>query len=175
LLVESYLEYPIVELGIYIFRVNHGRKSKGTGKPAVAAFDSVKVLLLLLVFQPAFSGDGEHVVFKPDVEILLGNSRQVGLNGDVVLVFKHIDGGYKVRLCECLLPRAGEVHGRELLVGKHLIKAVLQLVEFHKWVPASHVGHDSSPFIRVESCWTCTLEICLAKRDAGGQVNPLSI
>ena len=70
-----------------------GRQGEAANKFAVAAFDPVITLDRFVLFELAEALQGQGVVFDADIDVFGFDIREVGLEGEVFLGLKDVDGG----------------------------------------------------------------------------------
>src|SRR5579864_4358427 len=139
LLAQTNLQHPLIVAGVNIFHVHDARQSEGTGETAVLPLYPAIVLFLLFLFELAFAPDGQGVVLQADINVLLLNSGNFHLEGNVVLVLVNVHGWR-------------EGGGRQPLFAglpetllKQAVHPVLHRCQLTEGVPTSQNRHFHSP------------------------------
>ncbi len=83
----------ILIIGLNFLGVHRRRNGKAADEFAVAAFDAVVALDVLVLFEFALAAQGQGLVFDADVDVFDFDVGQVGLQGQGVFGFEDIDGG----------------------------------------------------------------------------------
>src|SRR5438270_1373397 len=132
-------EHAVLEFSLYLARVGHVRKAKGPHESAVGSFDPMIFLLLLFLFELAFTGDGKNAVFNGDFYILLFYIRQLGFNHVLFVVFGDVGERRPIGQGDFVVAVTSATENPG--------KAVLHVFQF-QWFPAGEcIYHGDS------SCW----------------------
>src|SRR5579862_6039739 len=91
LLLQLQLEHSCIVAGADVLGVHSGRQSEGAIEAAIAAFDAMEVLFLLLFLELALALDGERVVFHAYIKIFFFDARNFELENDLFGVLINID------------------------------------------------------------------------------------
>src|SRR5436190_19185453 len=83
-------------MGAYLLWIHGVGKRELTGEAPVHPLDAMKVLLLLVLLEPALAADGERIVLNSDIDVCFVNARHFDLQRNVVFVFETSTGGAKL-------------------------------------------------------------------------------
>src|SRR2546428_4327022 len=136
LLRQAYLQHALFIMGAYLLWIHGVGKRERTGEAPVHPLDAMKVLLLLVLLEPALAADGERIVLNSDIDVFFVNARHFNLQRNVVFVFVDVH-----RRCEIAGgQRLVRTFGAERLTG-NTVHAVLQC----RKITTCHKCHTTTP------------------------------
>src|SRR5579884_1873014 len=93
-LVERDGQHAVLELGVHRLIVNGGRQGEAAEEPAVPPLvqEQVAFFPALVALFLAFGGDGQRLVFQGNIDVVLAEPGQLGLDVEMVGVFADVNG-----------------------------------------------------------------------------------